>query len=171
MVSSRWSLDRDTQGNIASILETNRDITEQKQAEQAQYRFAAIVESSDDAIVSKDLNGFITSWNAGAERIFGFTADEAIGRSITIIIPSELQDEEREILRRLRSGQRVEHFETIRQTKRGMRRHVSLTISPVRDAHGRIVGASKIARDITEKKQIELVLKEAELSGRLLQLQ
>jgi PAS domain S-box-containing protein len=170
-VSSRWSVDRDTQGNIASILETNRDITEQKQAEQAQYRLAAIVESSDDAIVSKNLDGIITSWNAGAERIFGFTPGEAIGRSITIIIPPELQDEEREILRRLRSGERVEHFETIRQTKHGMRRHLSLTISPVRDAHGRIVGASKIARDITEKKQIELVLKEAELSGRLLQLQ
>jgi PAS domain S-box-containing protein len=171
MVSSRWSLDRDTQGNIASILETNRDITEQKQAEQAQYRLAAIVESSDDAIVSKSLNGIITSWNAGAERIFGYTPDEAIGRSITIIIPPELQDEEREILRRLRSGERVEHFETIRQTKHGMRRHVSLTISPVRDARGRIIGASKIARDITDRKQIELVLKEAELSGRLLQLQ
>ena len=171
MVSTRWSVDRDTQGNIASILETNRDITEQKQAEQAQYRLAAIVESSDDAIVSKNLNGIITSWNAGAEHIFGFTAGEAIGQSITIIIPPELRDEEREILRRLRSGERVEHFETIRQTKHGMRRHVSLTISPVRDAQGRIVGASKIARDITDRKQIELVLKEAELSGRLLQLQ
>ena len=170
-VSSRWSVERDSQGNIASILETNRDTTEQKQAEQAQYRLAAIVESSDDAIVSKDLNGIVTSWNAAAERIFGFTPDEAIGQSITIIIPPELQDEERQILQRLRSGERVEHFETIRQTKYGMRRHVSLTISPVRDAQGRIVGASKIARDITERKQIELIIKEAELSGRLLQLQ
>src|SRR5580704_12524129 len=170
-VSSRWSVERDKQGNMVSILETNRDITEQKQAEQAQYRLAAIVESSDDAIVSKDLNGIITSWNAAAQRIFGFTSDQAIGQPITIIIPPELQDEERQILNRLRSGERVEHFETIRQTKQRMRRHVSLTISPVRDAQGRIVGASKIARDITERKQIELIIKEAELSRRLLQLQ
>jgi PAS domain S-box-containing protein len=170
-VSSRWSVERDPQGNIACILETNRDITGNKRAEEAQYRLAAIVESSDDAIVSKDLNGIITSWNSGAQRIFGFTPGEAIGQSITIVVPPELQDEERQILNRLRSGERVEHFETIRQTKNGMRRHVSLTISPVRDAQGRVVGASKIARDITERKQIELRLKEAELSGRLLQLE
>jgi PAS domain S-box-containing protein len=170
-VSSRWSIERDTQGNVASILETNRDITKNKQAEETQYRLAAIVESSDDAIVSKDLDGIITSWNSGAQRIFGFTPDEAIGQSITIIIPPELQNEERQILSRLRSGERVEHFETIRRTKHGMKRHVSLTISPVRDAEGRIVGASKIARDITERKRIEVLVKEAELSGRLLQLQ
>ena len=171
MVSSRWSIERDTLGNVASILETNRDMRDQKQAEQAQYRLAAIVECSDDAIVSKDLDGIITSWNAGAQRIFGFTPEEAVGRPITIIIPTELQEEERHILARLRSGERIDHFETIRQTKDGKRKHVSLTISPVRDAQGRIVGASKIARDITERKHIEQVLKEAELSGRLLQLQ
>ena len=170
-VNSRWVLVRDPQGNIVSILETNRDISEQKQADQARFRLAAIVESSEDAIVSKDLNGIITSWNAAAQRIFGFTPEEAIGRSITIIIPTELRGEEKQILKRLRAGERVDHFETIRQTKHGSKLHVSLTISPVRDAQGRIIGASKIARDISEQKKMEQVLREAELSGRLLQLQ
>ena len=170
-VISRWALERDPQGSIVSILETNRDISGQKLAEQAQFRLAAIVESSEDAIVSKDLNGIITSWNAAAQRIFGFTPKEAIGRPITIIIPPELWDEEKQILHRLRAGERVDHFETIRQTKKGARLHVSLTISPVRDARGRIIGASKIARDISEQKRMEQVLKEVELSGRFLQLQ
>lgn len=171
VVASRWVLSRDPQRGLVSVLETNRDITEQKQAEQARFRLAAIVESSEDAIVSKDLNGIITSWNAAAQRIFGFTPEEAIGRPITIIIPPELQSDEKQILKRLRAGQRVDHFETIRQTKHGMKLHVSLTISPVRDAQGRIIGASKIARDISEQKKMEQVLKEVELSGRLLQLQ
>ncbi len=170
-VSTRWSLERDPRGNVLRILESNRDISEMRQAQQAQYRLAAIVESSDDAIVSKDLNGTITSWNAGAQRIFGFSSEEAVGQPITIIIPPELQDEEKQILRRLRAGERVEHFETIRQRKDGTRRYISLSISPIRDPRGRVIGASKIARDVTDHKRIEQALKEAELSWRLLQLQ
>jgi PAS domain S-box-containing protein len=116
---------------------------------------AAIIESSDDAIVSKSLQGIIRTWNKGAERIFGWTADEVIGKPITIIVPPERQDEEPQILRRLRAGERVDHFETVRITKSGKRVRVSVTISPVRDATGRIVGASKIARDITALREYE----------------
>jgi PAS domain S-box-containing protein len=112
--------------------------------EPVQFPLAAIVDSSDDAIISKDLNGFITSWNASAERIFGFTAAEAIGQPITIIIPSELLEEEKKIMRRLKSGERVDHYETIRVTKDGEIRNVSLTVSPVKDSSGRIVGASRM---------------------------
>ena len=115
----------------------------------------AVVESSDDGIVSKDLNGVITSWNAGAQRIFGYTEAEVIGQPITIIIPPELHGEERQVLQRLRAGERIEHYETVRLTKRGKRVDVSLTISPMKDSTGRIVGASKIARDITERKQAD----------------
>lgn len=170
-VSSRWVVDRDARGKVASILESNRDITALKRGQTVQARLAAIVEFSEDAIVSKDLNGIIQSWNNGAQRMFGFTPEEAVGQPITIIIPPELHAEEAEILRRLRAGERLEHFETVRQTKFGERRFVSLTISPLRDAEGRIVGASKIGRDITERKIAEQAQKEAELSGRLLQLQ
>jgi PAS domain S-box-containing protein len=132
---------------------------------------AAVVESSDDAIISKDLNGVIRSWNAGAQRLFGFTPDEAIGRPITIIIPPELHDEEKQILKRLRNGERIVHFETKRRAKNGSLVHVSLTISPVRDSRNRIIGASKIARDIGERQRSAGALKAAELSGRLLQMQ
>jgi PAS domain S-box-containing protein len=114
---------------------------------------AAIVQSCDDAIVSKDLNGVITSWNKGAERIFGYTAEEAIGRPITIVIPPERQDEEPMILERIRRGQRIEHYETVRQRKHGNLIDISLTISPIENSEGAIVGASKIARDITERKR------------------
>jgi PAS domain S-box-containing protein len=116
---------------------------------------AAIVDSSLDAIISKDLDGIITSWNASAERLFGFTAEEVIGQPITIIIPCELLEEETQILRRLKSGERIDHYETIRVTKAGKRRNVFLSISPVKDSAGRIVGVSKIARDITESKSLE----------------
>jgi PAS domain S-box-containing protein len=170
-VSTRWVAERDTHGTIISILESNRNISGIRQAEETQNRLAAIVESSDDAIVSKDLNGIIQSWNTGAERIFGYTAEQAIGQPITIIVPAELHEEEKQILAQLRAGERIEHFETIRQTKTGERRFMSLTISPVRDGNGRIVGASKIGRDITERKKVERALREAELSGRMLQLQ
>ena len=121
----------------------------------------AVVESSDDGIISKDLNGVITSWNAGAQRIFGYTEAEVIGQPITIIIPPELQGEERLVLKRLRAGERIEHYETVRLTKRGKRVDVSLTISPMKDSTGRIVGASKIARDITERKQADEELRKA----------
>ena len=121
-------------------------------------RLAAIVESSDDAIVSKDLNGIITSWNQGAEELFGFTAEEAIGRSITMVIPQDRLPEEDMVLGRIRHGQRVEHFETIRQRKDGTLIPISLTVSPIRDANGTIVGASKIARNISDRKRIETEL-------------
>jgi PAS domain S-box-containing protein len=116
---------------------------------------AAIVASSDDAIVSKNLDGYITSWNAGAERIFGYTAEEAVGRHITMLIPEDHISEEAEILRRVRAGLRVEHFDTIRRRKDGTLFPISLTVSPVRAEDGRIVGASKIARDISERKRLE----------------
>ena len=116
---------------------------------------AAIVGSSDDAIVSKTFDGVITSWNAGAERIFGYTAAEAIGQHITLIVPRELHAEEEQVLARIRRGERVDHFETTRQTKSGRRISVSLTVSPVRDSRGRAIGASKIARDITERRALE----------------
>jgi PAS domain S-box-containing protein len=133
---------------IIALGESNR------RGKSSRARLAAIVDSSDDAIVSKNLNGFITSWNRSAERIFGWTESEAIGRPITIVIPPELQHEEIEIMRKLRAGERIEHFETVRITKGGRRFNVSVTISPVKDLRGRIIGASKIARDITELKQI-----------------
>ncbi|MGD0570711.1 MAG: PAS domain S-box protein [Candidatus Sulfotelmatobacter sp.] len=138
------------------------DVTERKAAEEMRSRLAAIVESSDDAIIAKDLNGIITNWNSSAERIFGYTENEVLGKPITIIIPPELQEQEKDILRRLRSGERVDHFETVRVTKAGKRVLISLTVSPVRDSSGRIVGASKIARDVTEIRQIEQALRDSE---------
>lgn len=128
------------------------DVTARKAAEDAARLLASIVESSDDAIVSKDLNGRILSWNSGAERIFGYTAAEAVGSHITLIIPPELQTEEQSILDRLRRGERIEHFETWRVDKQGRRKPISLSVSPVRDASGRIVAAAKVARDITAQK-------------------
>jgi PAS domain S-box-containing protein len=130
------------------------------QAEQAQARLAAIVESSNDAIISKDLDGIITTWNAAAERIYGYAAHEAIGQPITIIIPPELREKEARILQRLGSGERIEHFETVRVAKSGKRLNVSLTVSPIKDPRGRVIGASKIARDITESKRTEKELRE-----------
>jgi PAS domain S-box-containing protein len=138
-------------GWIASLL----DITEQSRAVQAREQLASIVESSGDAIVSKDLDGIIISWNHAAENLFGYAAEEVIGKSITILIPAELHDEEPKILARVRRGDSLDHYETIRQRKDGSRFPVSLSVSPVKDAHGTIVGASKIARDITARKQAE----------------
>src|ERR1043165_8486173 len=131
-------------------------------------RLAAIVESSDDAIVSKDLNGIITSWNRGAEDLFGYTADEAIGQSITMLIPPDRLAEEDMVLGRIRRGERVEHFDTIRRRKDGSLVPISLTVSPIRDAAGTIVGASKIARNVADRKRIEGELEG--LQGRLMSL-
>src|ERR1700680_2740327 len=124
----------------------------------AALRLAAIVESSDDAIVSKDLSGIITSWNSGAERLFGYTAEEIVGRSITTLIPPDRLNEEDLVLAEIRRGQRVEPFETVRWRKDGTVVNVSVTVSPIRDATGTIVGASKIARDISDRKRMETEL-------------
>jgi PAS domain S-box-containing protein len=129
-------------------------------------RFAAIVENSDDAIITKDLNGIITSWNRGAERIFNYTTEEMIGKPVTVLIPTDRHDEEPTILERIRRGERIDHYETVRMRKHGSLIDISLTISPVRDSKGKIIGASKIARDITARKraeeQIRLLAREAE---------
>jgi PAS domain S-box-containing protein len=122
---------------------------------------AAIVSSADDAIISKDLDGYVTSWNPGAERLFGYTAGEMIGEHITRIIPAERRAEEDFVLSRIRAGTGVDHFETVRQRKDGSLVDISLTVSPVRDADGEVIGASKIARDITEQKQLRLSVEEA----------
>ena len=139
------------------------------ESDRARFWLAAIVNSSDDAIVSKDLDGVIMTWNAGAERIFGYTAEEAVGHPIMIIIPEELRGEEAEILRRLRAGQAIEHFETVRVAKSGRRVNVSLSISPIRDEQGRVIGASKIARDISRRVGIERALHTSENRLRLAQ--
>jgi len=139
------------------------DVTERKVQEHAQARLAAIVSSSDAAIVGKTLDGVVTSWNAGAESIFGYNAHEMIGQSITRIIPPELQKEEKEILRRIRQGDRIKNYETVRNCKDGRRIDISLIISPVLDQSGNVVGASKIARDITAEKRAEAELQQIQV--------
>ena len=157
---------RDPSGAVIAYGTVTHDRSEAKRAELQMRSLASIVESSDDAIVSKNLDGIIMSWNRGAERIFGYTAEEAVGKSITILIPEDRQNEEVDILNRIRRGERIDHFETIRQRKHGSLIAVSLTVSPVKNADGKIVGASKIARDITEQKrnqeQITTLAREAE---------
>ena len=130
------------------------------QAEHASALLSAIVDSSDDAIISKNLDGVITSWNMGAERLFGYTAGEAVGRPVTMLIPGDRLDEEAKILEQLKRGERVDHFETIRIRKDGAQLNISLTISPVKDGVGRIIGASKVARDITDRILTEKALRE-----------
>lgn len=151
----------DRSGKITGAVNVLVDITDRMLGEQAQSLLSAIVRSSDDAIVSKSLEGRILSWNLAAERLFGYTEAEAVGQSITMIIPPQRQNEEREILAKLRRGERIDHFETVRQAKDGRRIDISLTISPLRDRSGKIIGASKIARDITAQKQLQEALRRA----------
>jgi PAS domain S-box-containing protein len=145
----------DANGALIGAINTLNDITEQKNNEENTARLAAIVESSHDAIVSKNLNGIIKTWNKEAERMFGYTASEAVGRHITLIIPPERLSEEDHIIGQIKRGERVDHFETVRLTKYGKRINISLTVSPIKDDRGNIIGASKIARDITAQKALE----------------
>jgi len=163
---------RDADGNVASGINMLVDVTDQTQSEQTRHesemRLAAIVEASADAIVSKDLNGIIKTWNNGAEKLFGFTAEEAIGQSIKIIIPPNLLAEEDQILNKIKNGERIEHFQTIRCDKWGKKIDLSLSISPIKDRQGRITGASKIARDISDHKRLQEILRESEIRYRRL---
>ena len=163
----RWAIDSSVPrlgsdgrflGHTGSVI----DITDRKRTEIANAFLAAIVRGSDDAIVSKDLKGVITSWNQGAQQMFGYSAKEAIGQPITILIPPDRLSEETNILERIRSGERIDHYETVRCHKNGALLNISLTVSPLRDAQGTIIGASKIARDITKQKYIEQELREAD---------
>ena len=151
---------RDATGAVVGVSKVARDITERRQAEETRGRLGAIVDSADDAIVSKTLDGVIQSWNPGAEKLFGYSAAEAVGRHITLIIPPDRWSEEEEVLARIRRGERVEHFDTVRVARDGRRIDISLMVSPVRNAAGTIIGASKIGRDITERRRIEAELAE-----------
>ncbi|NGO51041.1 PAS domain S-box protein [Allomesorhizobium camelthorni] len=144
---------RDRSGKMIGALNMLVDLSTQKKREESQQLLSAIVESSDDAIVSKDLGGIIRSWNKGAERLFGYTARETIGKPITMLIPEDRQNEEPGIIERIRKGERVDHYETVRLRKDGSKVSISLTVSPIKDSTGRVIGASKIARDISERKE------------------
>ncbi len=158
----------DEAGVVIGASKIARDISDRKHADVVARRLAAVVESSDDAIVSKDLNSIITSWNRGAERMFGYTASEAIGRSIRMIIPPDLQSEEDMVLARIHAGATVDHYETRRIRKDGSELQVSLTVSPIIDEAGVIVGASKIARDVTERSRLQaLAAQQATISLKL----
>ena len=154
---------RDESGAVTGAVLVFRDVSERRVSELAHAHLAAIIESSHDAIVSKTLQGVVLSWNSGAERLFGYTSNEAIGRPITFLIPPDRLNEETEILARIAGGERIEHFETVRVTKEGRRIDISLTISPIRDvSSGQIIGISKIARDITERKRVEEALRQSD---------
>jgi two-component system CheB/CheR fusion protein len=159
--SKTQSIDKRRVGRVWSF----RDITERARAGIISQRLAAIVDSSDDAIVSKDLNGIVTTWNSGAERLFGYSTSEMIGTSIMRLIPPDRQAEENEILTRIRNGQRVDHFETVRMRKDGQLLDVSVTVSPIKDGAGNVIGASKVARDIGERKRAEEKLQAAKIAA------
>lgn len=148
----------DSRGNVIAASKIARDVTERSTTGRASEHLAAIIESSEDAIISKDTNGIIQTWNQSAERLFGYTPDEIIGKSVLMLIPSERHHEEDVILGKIRCGERIEHFETVRQAKDGSLLAVSLTVSPIKDRNGNVIGASKIARDITGKKRAEALL-------------
>jgi PAS domain S-box-containing protein len=166
---STKSVHRDAAGNALGIIGISRDITERKLAEEERARLAAIVRSSEDAIFGKTLDGTITSWNPGAEKIYGYPAEEAVGRPVSMLAPPEVSDEIPAILEKVRRGEVVAEHETVRLTKGGRRIDVSLTVSPIKDSAGKVVGASTIARDVTERKRAEeaaIEVREAE-RGRL----
>jgi PAS domain S-box-containing protein len=155
-------------GLVLGMTGVAQDISERKQAERIRSLLAEVVASSDDAIVTKTLDGIITSWNQGAQRMFGYVADEVIGQPVTLLIPPDHLDEEPAILERLRRGERIEHYETIRRRKDGTLLNVSLSVSPMRDVNGTVVGASKIARDVTHQKRAEQAVRASEVRFRLM---
>jgi PAS domain S-box-containing protein len=158
----------DSEGKYTNVVGTVHDVTERRHLEDFRLRLAAVVESSTDAVITKSLEGIIITWNHSAERIFGYTAAEAVGKPVTILVPPDRENEEPEILARLRRGERIEHYETVRRRKDGTLLNISLTVSPIRDANGHIVGASKIARDITAQKKTEETLRKSEARFRLI---
>jgi PAS domain S-box-containing protein len=158
------------EGRVVGGSKIGRDISDRRQLDDSRFRLAAIVDSADDAIISKDLNGIIKTWNQGAFRMFGYTSEEIVGQSMLRLIPKDLEYEEDEILRKLRAGERIEHYETTRVRKDGGLVEVSVTISPIRNSDGQVTGASKIARNISDRKQIEKALIQAEklaVTGRM----
>jgi PAS domain S-box-containing protein len=159
---------RDESGNVAGVFAAARDVTERKKAEEEQLRLAAIVEHSDDAIIGKSLDGIILSWNAGAERMYGYTATEAIGKPISMLVPLHQIDDLDYILGKIRSGEPVLHYETVRRNKEGNDLQVSLTVSPIKDVKGNLIGVSTIARDVTERKKAEETIRSANAYNRSL---
>jgi PAS domain S-box-containing protein len=153
---------KDDRGVIIGASKIARDISDRHRADENRFRLAAIVNSADDAIIGKDLNGIITSWNAGAQRLFGYKEDEILGQSILRLIPENLRYEEEEILRKVKAGEKIEHYETTRVSKSGETREVAVTISPILDINGKVVGASKIARDVSDRKKVERLAIEAD---------